>query len=81
MPLLRGVTFWPMTFLQRSHRLLMLLLQLLTLLCIRGAPQLFLMPRLKLRAFGGVARVEVGALLRLSRGDIRRRRRCGWSGR
>ena len=75
MPFLRGVAFLPMTFLQRVHLLLVLLLQLLTLFRIRGAAQLRLVPRLELRAFGGVARVQVRALLRVPCGEIRRRRR------
>lgn len=74
MPFLRGVAFLPMTFLQRSHLLLMLLLQLLTLLCIRGAAQLLLMPRLELRALGGVTRVQGRALLRVPCDEIRRGR-------
>ena len=80
MPFLRGVAFLPMTFLQRFHVLPMLLLQLLTLLRIGGAAQLLLMPRLELRVFGGVARVQFRALLRVPCGKIRRRRRgrCLW---
>jgi len=73
-PLLRGLALLSVTFMLRLHLLLLLLLQLLTLLRIRGAAQLLLMPRLELRAFGSVARIQFRAFSRVPCREIRRRR-------